>query len=210
MKNYIKHIWFDMDGTLTVHTDQFNKAHDELRYKVCSEVVGRPVDENLIHEYENLYQKAGSNSAVFTSLGKESDFWMGYFGTIDQISFHKPIPDVYKTLEKLKAIVPISLFTNNSLINIQKTFGVINIDQSWFTHIISGNDIKNRKPHLEGFKLMIDKSNLPPENILFVGDRIKVEIVPANEVGIQSGLIYGKSELADYNFENFSDILSII
>ena len=57
---------------------------------------------------------------------------------------------------------------------------------------------------------MIEKSSLKAENILYVGDRVKLDIVPANKVGIQSGLIYGESELADYNFENFSDILSIM
>ena len=58
--------------------------------------------------------------------------------------------------------------------------------------------------------MMIEKSSLKAENILYVGDRVKLDIVPANKVGIQSGLIYGESELADYNFENFSDILSIM
>ena len=115
MKHNIQHIWFDMDGTLTVHTPEFDKVHDALRYKTYSEVVGRPVDDQLMAEFNELYAKYASNSAVFSSLGKPSDFWMHHYATIDQNDFYEPIPDVYETLEKLRTTVPISLFTNDRL-----------------------------------------------------------------------------------------------
>lgn len=75
MAQDIKHVWFDLDGTLTTHSDSFEKAHNELRYRAYSDVTGKPVDEKLIQEFEALYKKCGSNSAVFTSLGKPSGFW---------------------------------------------------------------------------------------------------------------------------------------
>jgi len=43
MKHNIQHVWFDMDGTLTVHTPEFDEVHNAVRYKAYSDVTGRPV-----------------------------------------------------------------------------------------------------------------------------------------------------------------------
>lgn len=207
--NNIKHVWFDMAGTLTVNTDEFDKVHNALRYQTYASVVGREVDDTLIDEYEVLYKKYGSNSAVFASLGKPSDFWMQYFDQIDQTRYYEPIPDIYETLDKLRHIVPISLFTNARLENIQKTLAVVNVDASWFTHILSGDDVQSRKPALDGFHLMVEKSRLPAESILYVGDRIDVDIKPAHAIGMLTYLVYAKSDEADFSSEDFSDVLRL-
>jgi len=55
----------------------------------------------------------------------------------------------------------------------------------------------------------IKKSHLPPEEILYVGDRVKVDVLPAKEVGMKTGLVWDKSEKADYSFEKIEDILSL-
>jgi len=210
MKHDIRHIWFDMDGTLTVHTADFDKVHDDLRHQTYAEVVGRPVDNQLIADFNKLYAKYHSNSAVFTSLGKSSDFWMHHYATIDQNDFYKPIPDVYETLNKLRSIVPISLFTNDRLGNAEKTLAVVGVDIKWFTHVLSGDDVANRKPALDGFHLMVEHSNLPADQILYVGDRVGVDIEPANKVGMQSCLVYGESDVAKFSFEKLSGLLTLV
>ena len=209
MKNDIKHVWFDMDGTLTVHTEEFNKIHNDLRYQTYASVVGREVDDALINEYEELYKKSGSNSTVFTSLGKPSDFRMQYFDQIDQTLYYEPIPDIYETLDKLRQIIPISLFTNARLANVQKTLSVVNVDAEWFTHILSGDDIQNRKPALDGFHVMIEKSGIPASQILYVGDRVDVDIKPAHAVGMQTCLVYAKDDGADYSFDSLGELLTL-
>ncbi len=205
----IKHVWFDMDGTLTVHTEEFDKVHNDLRYKTYASVVGRDVDDALIDGYETLYKKCGSNSAVFTSLGKPSDFWMQYFDQIDQTRYYEPIPDIYETLDRLRQVVPISLFTNARLANAQKTLSVVNVDAAWFTHILSGDDVQNRKPALDGFHLMTERSGVHAKNILYVGDRVDVDIKPAKAVGMLSCLVYAQSNEADFSFETFGGILHL-
>lgn len=209
MKHNIQHIWFDMDGTLTVHTPEFDEVHNALRYKAYSDVVGRPVDDALIAEFEELYKKYASNSAVFTSLGKPSNFWMQYYATIDQDKYYEPTPDVYETVDKLRKIVPVSLFTNDQLANATKTLAVVGVDIDWFTHVVSGDDIANRKPALDGFHLMIERSGVPAEQILYVGDRVGVDVEPAKAVGMLACLVYSHSDKADFSFENFRDLLTL-
>lgn len=199
-----------MDGTLTVHTPEFDRVHNALRYQAYSDVVKRPVDTTLIADFEELYNQYHSNSAVFTSLGKSSDFWMHYYAQIDQDKYYEPIPEVYETLDKVRAIVPISLFTNDRLGNAEKTLTVVGVDMKWFTHVVSGDDVANRKPALDGFYLMIQRTGVSAEQILYVGDRVGVDIEPAKSVGMRTCLVYGQSEKADYSFDKLSDLLTLI
>lgn len=205
----IKHIWFDQDGTLTVHTSEFHRDHNLLRYQTYADLVKKPLTLEIEAEYEELYKRYGSNSAVFRSLGMPSDYWQIRFNTLDPTKYYKPIPAIYETLKKLKDTVPISIFTNVKSDNISRTLASVSIDPAWFTYIITGDDITERKPALEGFRLMIKKSALSSAEILYVGDRVDVDIKPAKELGIKTGLVYGKSKLADYSFKNFDDILTI-
>lgn len=209
MDKNIKHVWFDLDGTLTIHTPEFHKAHNDLKYKTYAEAVGKPITKELEQEYETLYKKFGSNSTVFRSLGLPSDYWQQYFNTLDEVKFYKPEPQVYETLRKLKEIVPISIFTNVKPEKNLRTLSAIGIKLEWFDNILTGDDIKERKPALDGFYAMIEKSKLRPEQILYVGDRIDVDIKPAKLAGIKTCLIWKKSDEADYSFEKFEGILSI-
>jgi putative hydrolase of the HAD superfamily len=205
----IKHVWFDLEGTLTIRSDEFNEAHNQLRYKTYAEVVGKPLTDELKKEFEELYSKHGSNSSVFRSLGYSSAFWQKRFNKLDKAKYYKPMKTIYTTLEKLKEKVLISIFTNLKPDEVQSTLNIIKVNKSWFKFIISGDDVKERKPALDGFHLMIKKSGLPPEEILYVGDRVKVDVIPAKKVGMKTCLVWNKSEEADYSFENFEDILSL-
>lgn len=206
----LKHIWFDMDGTLTIHTNKFTEAHNILRYETYASLVGREVNDDVINDFEKLYKKYGSNSAVFTHLGKESDFWMQHFDKLDQDLYYEPVADVYDTLDKLRKKVPISLFTNAKLKNAQKTMSVIKVDMGWFTSIISGDDVPNRKPALDGFSLIIQRSKLPASQILYVGDRVDVDIKPARKLGMKTCLVYSKSSQADYSINSIRDLLTLL
>lgn len=205
----IKHVWFDLEETLTIRSDEFNDAHNQLRYETFAEAVGKPLTEELKQEFENLYAKHGSNSAVFRSLGRSSDFWQKRLSSLDKTKYYKPVKTVYTTLKRLKKKVPISIFTNLKPDDVESTLKIIKVDKAWFKFIITGDDIKERKPALDGFYKMIKRSGVPPEQILYVGDREKVDILPAKKVGMKTCLVWGKSKEADYSFEKFEDILSI-
>ncbi len=74
MEGSIKHVWFDMEGTLTVHTPEWEAAHDELLLKTYAAAVGRAPSDELWQEYNQIYQHQGTHSAAFRSLGLPSDY----------------------------------------------------------------------------------------------------------------------------------------
>jgi hypothetical protein len=110
-KSYIKHIWFDFSETIAFLKKE---RHDRLRYETYSEIVGKPISDELIVEYENLYKKHNhSNAAIFRSLGQTSNFWSERVNSVESSELYeladKNIPNV---LEKIRKFVPISIFSN--------------------------------------------------------------------------------------------------
>jgi putative hydrolase of the HAD superfamily len=205
----IKHIWFDLEETLTIRSTEFIEAWKEIRYKTYAEATKKPLTNELRQEYENLIKIHKSNSAVFRSLGLPSDYWHRHFAKLDKTKYYKPNQKINDTLKKLKEIVNISMFTNVNKKETMRILGIVKIDPSWFSSILTGDDIKERKPALDGFNTMIEKSKLKPEEILYVGDRVDVDVKPAKKVGMKTCLVWSKSPEADYSFEKFEDILTI-
>ena len=201
----IKHIWFDFSETIaTIH----KARHDKLRHDSYSSVTGKPLTPELIEEFEKLSAKyPRSNSAMFRSLGMLANYWSDQVNSVNPKELYYLVDDnIPEVLNKLSKIVPISIFSN---LNLKKVLPVLNIDSKLFSHILSSEMLKEPKPALEGFYKMIELSNLKPEEILYIGDHLVKDILPAKKVGLKTGLIFSFSDQADYNFKNFSEILDL-
>ena len=200
----IKHIWFDFSDTL-VKLDQ--QMHDQLRYSSYAEVVKKPLDENLIEEYQEMLKKHVSNSGVFRALGLSASYWPERVNSVEPSLLYsladKNIPAV---LSKLQSIVPISLFTN---INPEKILSAVGLNIKLFCHVIQAGMVKEPKPALEGFYKILELTKEVPENILYVGDSIGKDVKPAKAVGMKTCLIWSESPEADYSITKFEDLLSI-
>jgi FMN phosphatase YigB (HAD superfamily) len=206
----IQHIWFDFAGTLYRETPDFTKAHDDFRFHVYADLQGITDPARAKAEYLELYKQHGSNSAVFRALGKPSDYWMNALDDFDFTALLQPDPAVPETLIKLKDTVPLSLFTNFVPRRITMLLEHLDIPTDCFTHVLSGDDISERKPALDGFYKMIKLSGVPASQIMYIGDRVDVDIKPAKQVGMQTCLIYGKSEEADYCVAGFREIADVV
>ena len=205
MKFTIKHVWFDFSETIASIK---KNVHDRLKYAVYAEVAGKKLTPELHTEYDNLYEKFHhSNSALFHSLGLPAGFWSGRLNSVSPNELYEladtSIPEI---LKQLKSIVPISIFSNIDLAGVLPSLG---LPMDLFAHVISSSMFKNPKPALDGFYKIIELSELPPNEILYIGDTISKDILPAKKVGLVTGLMWDKSDEADYCFETFKDILNI-
>ena|SRR3989344_1366206 len=200
--NAIKHLWFDFGETLAFTK---REAYETLQYQTYADVVGAPVSPELIQKYKALYKTYKSSSAVFVSLDLSGSFWSDRVNaappeTIFQLT-EESVPTI---LNQLKDILPISVFSNTKLDTLLPALG---IDVSWFTHRIGPYDIQNPKPALDGFYKMIELSGVLGQEILYIGDNVEKDLVPATKAGIFTGLLWKASDKADYCFKDFSDIL---
>lgn len=203
-KNNIKHLWFDFSDTLALTNKE---EYYKILYSTYANIVGKEVTSELKKEYDNLFEKYKSNSAVFVSLGRPSSFLADCLGSVDPKTLYqltdKEIPSI---LKELKDIVSISIFSNN---NVRKLLPALGIDPAYFTYILGPTSVKKPKPALDGFYQMIDLSKSVPGEILFIGDDVAKDLLPAKELGILTGLLWKTSSEADYCFEDFGEILGL-
>ncbi|OGJ02493.1 hypothetical protein A3I95_03580 [Candidatus Nomurabacteria bacterium RIFCSPLOWO2_02_FULL_44_12] len=136
--------------------------------------------------------------------------WFDFSDTLASISYFSYCltdPNIPKVLEDLGKIIPISLFSN---IDVKKILPELGINPRWFTHILSANQVRAPKPALDGFNKIIELSGVPREEIIYIGDHLEKDIIPAKTVGIKAGTVFEKVPEADYCFEDFKDILEFI
>ncbi len=198
----IKHIWFDFSDTIA-HINR--EVYNAILYSSYAKAVRKENNEALKQEFAETLKKHKSNSAVFASLGLPAGHLADSIAVVDPHELYtladENIPDV---INHLKDRLPVSIFSNNKLNIILPALG---IDTKWFTHILGPETVKNPKPALDGFHKMIELSKAKPSEILYIGDDVHKDLLPAKQVGIVTGLLWKESSKADYCFKNFQAIL---
>jgi HAD superfamily hydrolase (TIGR01549 family) len=202
MRTGIKHIWFDFSDTIgRINTP----VADAAVLEAFAEVTKRKQSPELAEEVKVLRQQHGSTTAIFTSLGMPATFLVDRLGRIDpQVLYSLTDPNIPRVLQELNQILPISIFSNNRLDTILPALGV---SPQWFTHILGPDRVARPKPFPDGFEMMIRLSGVAAGEILFIGDEVKKDLLPARALGIRTGLLWSVSDEADYCFRDFQDIL---
>lgn len=123
-------------------------------------------------------------------------------------------PAVADTLGALHAKgLPLALVTNKPTPFVAPILASLDIAK-YFTVVIGGDDVKNKKPHPEPLLLVAEKLGLAPADLLFVGDsRNDIQAAKAagcSSIGLTYGYNYGEpislSE-PDYIFDQFNELL---
>lgn len=91
--------------------------------------------------------------------------------------------DAYWLKESTVKMGILSNFNNNLPDIVIKLFGNI------FTEIIVSESVEVRKPDLKFYTLASEKIGISPNDILYVGDSLKLDIIPATEAGFNCNLI---------------------
>ena len=201
----IKHLWLDFSDTIA----RTNKtALGDIVYSAYASLMGKSVTPELIAEYKELLAKCKSNPAVFASLGQPSGFLADQAAKWDPKELYsltdEDIPDV---VVQLSQIVPVSIFSNNRLDTILPALG---LSPLWFKYILGPDEVKSPKPAPEGFLKMVELSGVPASEILYIGDDVEKDIIPAKQAGLLAGLLWTQSSEADYCFDNFRAVLSLL
>ncbi|VUS95453.1 phosphoglycolate phosphatase [Klebsiella spallanzanii] len=123
-------------------------------------------------------------------------------------------PAVADTLGALHAKgLPLALVTNKPTPFVAPILESLDIAK-YFSVVIGGDDVKNKKPHPDPLLLVAEKLGLAPAELLFVGDsRNDIQAAKAAgccSIGLTYGYNYGEpislSE-PDYIFEQFNELL---
>ena len=220
----IKAILFDLDNTLV----DFIK----MKMEACRSAIVAMIDNGLKINEEEGYRKL---IATYFKVGIESDrafqeFLKKETGEINpkilaaainayletKSQFLKLYPNVIPTLEKLKEKgLILGIVTDAPKVKAYQRLLSMKIEQ-FFDFVIGFEDTERKKKTDIPLKMAIEKLKLEPEEIMFVGDSIKRDIVPAKKLDVVSVFAkYGSSEKVgrikpDYTINDFSEILKIV
>ncbi|MFH1247239.1 MAG: HAD family hydrolase [Candidatus Micrarchaeota archaeon] len=209
--NEIKWIWWDLDDTLYIVPSEVKEQRKKIRIKLLAQITSKPESEELWQEFLKLYEKYGSNSAVFAALGKPIDFMQNEDDKINILYYLKKDKRTAAMFQYFSQLpIKHGLFTNNRAERAKSILHHVGIDPNLFSVILTKEHVKP-KPSLEGFEKIIEISQVKPSEILFVGDRVKTELIPAKQVGMQTCLVWSeeKNPAADYVFPHVADVVKI-
>lgn len=189
----IKAVLFDLDQTLI----NFMKMKSESCKSALDAMVknGLKIDKKIgIKKLMDTYLRFGIESDIaFTKFleeqtGKADEKILqagidAYLKT--KPNFLKPYPYVLEILEYLKSLnVKLGIVTDAPKTKATHRMKAINIIH-FFDFIITFDDTGEKKPSNRPFKLAMEKLNLHPEEILFVGDSMTRDIRPAKKLGMK-------------------------
>jgi HAD superfamily hydrolase (TIGR01549 family) len=208
MNNQIKAVLFDLGETLLdfgkVKTTQLFRQGARLSYdylKSCGQPVGNfeyYCWSNLIalrfrHFISNITKKDINSSALLRSIGTKKGIkldgrqwrhfaWLWY-EPLSKIATTDP--KIKETLISLKGLGLKLGILSNTFVNahsLEKHLEQLGI-LDFFTVRMYSYEFDFRKPDVRIFKIAAERIGEPAENILYVGDRIDMDIKPALKMG---------------------------
>lgn len=212
MLSSYKLILFDLDNTLLDYNTAETKAFKEtfIKFSMKGSIhsthkIYQKCNHYLWHQYEN--NKISSQDLKLKRWQMTLDeLRMDYSKTknissyyLEQLIKHtEPIPYALKVCLQLAKNAKLIAVTNG-FTKIQEQRLKKNKLESYFTHLVTSEDLGISKPHLEIFSHAHSfYPTIPKEKIIMIGDSLKTDILGAHNYGIDSCLL----SLEENNKEN--------
>lgn len=219
----IKYIMFDFDGTL-IHsipdlTYAVNKTMVDLGYEPATEAeVSTWVGNGVSMIIARALGHDINPSEAFSDELKEkaAELFYGYYHESNH-SRTELFSGVIETLKHLKEQgIKMAVVTNKPSQFIPEIMGKLGLND-YFTDILGGDQVTNRKPDPEALITLMQKHGLLPEECLMVGDS-RNDILAAQNAGCPSvgytfGYNYG-NPISDsqptYVCDKFNEIIEVV
>ena len=133
------------------------------------------------------------------------------YGTyMDMLSKAEPYPGAEPLLASLKdAGLKLGVITDYT---VGKKLSALGFDKYWDV-AVSADDMGHLKPETDAFLLAAEKLKISSEQIIYVGNEYKYDIIGAKKAGMKAAHLAQKSvpdSVADITFSDFSDLRSYI
>lgn len=189
--NDIETIVWDLDGTLYPADVDLSEAittklFERLSHKLdCTQ-------EEAIKQYEVIYNQLHSNTKTLNHFGIDGEgFFISVWLELDLPKYIDPNPDLVELFKNHSLRQQQVIFTNtNTQETVAKKLAVIGLDPANFDAIYTSIEAGHHKPDPEAFLFVSEQLQLPPEKLVYVGDRERVDIEGAKNVGFKTILVH--------------------
>lgn len=188
----IKALIFDLDGTLYASRDYTRHLKEGILHTLA-EFLSISVQDAL-KLLRDLRSRYGSITLGVKSIGLEkSEFYRRLVDKLTPERFITARPELLSFLIELKDMgFKLACHTNASRTLAEKVLGALRIPPAIF-HVIMTCDDAEPKPMPDGYLKIIEMLGLRPSEVLYVGDRWKIELETAKSLGMWTALVANKS-----------------
>ncbi len=209
----IKVLIWDFDGTLYRMPAALEQDIRDAEYQTIIHHTGWS-REKAEEEFKKLHKKIfPSATETVAKLGAisitEAAVEMEqYFDRAKYLSRDEKLIELFA---KLKGFRHFTL-ANGIIANHQKALEVLGVPSTTFEEMVTTEVVGTVKPHPEGFQYILNKTGLPAEQHLMIGDREAVDLVPAKKLGIKTCLVWSetKNTVADVTLPTVYDVVNLL
>jgi len=180
-RDLIKAIVFDLDGTLYV-SESFEQIIWESASRYVGELLGVPpvVGGTRLKELrQRLTEERGTVQTIAVAIetigGTVPELHRRFAEELDPHDYIEPDPRVLPLISALAKRYTCWLLTNNNRVLTSKILARLGLEES-FQRVITINDTWRPKPDQEVLDQVLSELALPPEAVLFVGDRYDIDL----------------------------------
>ena len=157
--------------------------------------------ERIILPQDNFHELLRKKVALEISYlpdhpdNRTREHWVDVIAAYCNNAAQKCINEALPVLEQLQESYPMMLVSNfyGNIDEVVRCYGIRHL----FKGIIESAVVGVRKPNPTLFRLGVDALELPAEQVLVVGDSLRKDILPAEQLGCQTLWLKGKGWSAD-------------
>ena len=202
----IKAIGFDVDGTLYHSPPEMASAIGQGIIKSIAGLLRRDEDE-LAEEYLARRDEYKSNTMAISSFGLSGEeVVQKLWDELDIEKYVKRDTRLIKMIERLGKKYRLFLLSNGSGRQIKRKLKYLGLSEQDFDPRVYCYDMGWVKPEPAPFLYALEKLEMRPEEVVYVGDRTDVDVEAANSVGLKTILVYGEYKGATASCETVYDV----
>ncbi len=206
-----KAIVFDIDGTLYRSQDYERQLYRAI-IRVLSEMLNI-TEENAAMKLHETKRKHRTVSISIEALGLDRhEFYQRLANAVEPEKTIAPDESTPQLLKKLKNMgYKIVLHTNSGRQLAMKILKTLRIDSDLYDLLVTSDEYEP-KPSAEGYLGIVRQLGIPPSEIIYVGDRVEVELLPAKKLGMITVLLGNKPQAheIDYTINSLNEILEVL
>lgn len=205
MFSKVKITLFDLDNTLYRQSDGMNDEIQSFIAKRASEILNQPYDK-VKEEYISTYNRIQSARRTLIGLGipQGADLVQEALENADISKYLEYNPGLVHLFDKLNQQYKTILVTGSGIVSATQKLDKLGISNVF--HETYYADFEKKREDGSFFQYIMEKHAVQPQELCMVGDREKVDIIPATKMGIPTVMVHGNSSHATVSLESIHQL----
>jgi HAD superfamily hydrolase (TIGR01549 family) len=205
----IRDLVWDIDGTLYRSTIDLLEAIRHETYRRIALNLNIPY-EKAKEKFLDLYAELGGATATILRLGLDRRLIQDAVDSVDKTRYVKRDQQLLEMFEVALKNFTHVIVTNTSRRGTMRTLEILGLSPDLFRGIVTADDVVRSKPDTEPFERALAITGHPASEHVSIGDREKVDIVPAKALGMKTIFVWGVSQMADASVLTVYDVPRVL